>query len=93
MLLDMMQEEALPIFLNTTVLEITGDGVVTIDTHFNKRTFKCDTVALAVGMTPENTLYQSLIGERSEVYAIGDCFKPRKLQQAIFEGYTVAMTV
>ncbi len=93
MLLDLLEESKVQICVNTTVLEITKDNVITIDKNFNKQTIKCDIVAVAAGMKAENDLYRNLIGEMSEIYAIGDCFKPRRIQQATFDGYTIAMDI
>jgi 2-enoate reductase len=93
MLLDLLKREGVAIFVNTSVLEIGEDGVATVDKNFAQKTHRCDTVALALGMKPERDLYKSLVREMPEVYAIGDCVEPRRIQQATFNGYTVAMTI
>jgi hypothetical protein len=54
---------------------------------------KADTVVLAAGMKPNNSLFVSLKGRIAELYAIGDCFKPRKMIDAIHEGARVARAI
>ena len=52
-----------------------------------------ETVVLATGSEAENTLYRNLEGRVPELYAIGDCVAPRKLLEAIHEGYAVALKI
>ena len=52
-----------------------------------------DTVVLAVGAKPENSLLGGLEGKVPEMYAIGDCLSPRKMIEAIHEGYETALKI
>ena len=45
-----------------------------------------DTVVYAIGATADNQLYKSLKGKAKELHAIGDCFAPRRIQNAIYDG-------
>ncbi len=38
-----------------------------------------------------NDLYQSLKGQVPELYAVGDCVAPRKIDAAIREGFLAAL--
>jgi 2,4-dienoyl-CoA reductase-like NADH-dependent reductase (Old Yellow Enzyme family) len=49
-----------------------------------------DTLILADRHTADNTLYKELKKIRKEVYAIGDCVAPRKIEQGIYEGEMLA---
>ncbi|MEE8586141.1 MAG: FAD-dependent oxidoreductase [Acidobacteriota bacterium] len=52
---------------------------------------QADTVVLALGARSENGLLERLQGKVQELYAIGDCLKPRKIGEAIHEGYKVGL--
>ena len=45
-----------------------------------------DTVVLATGPKANDELYFALKGEAENVYRIGDCVAPRKLDHAVYEG-------
>jgi hypothetical protein len=44
-------------------------------------------------MKPNQELYNSLAAEIANLYLIGDCKKPRKIHDAIFEGYSVGHAI
>lgn len=92
MLLDMLEESKVQIITNVIVQEIEKNGVIFIK-NFQRHKINCETVALAIGMKPEDDLYKSLLKEFPEIYNIGDSNKPRKIENAIFEGYTIAMSI
>jgi 2,4-dienoyl-CoA reductase (NADPH2) len=52
-----------------------------------------ETVILATGYFPNNSLYQQLDSLVPEVYTIGDCVKVRTAMEAIHEGFRVALTI
>ncbi len=81
------------IMTNTTVSEIGEHGVVITDKDNQKSTLETDTVVIAVGMNPDRKLLESKIHGIPEIYAIGDCVKPRKVIDAIWEAYRTARLV
>jgi hypothetical protein len=42
-----------------------------------------------MGNQVDDSLYQALKGRVRELYRIGDCVAPRKVDMAIYEGYMV----
>jgi 2-enoate reductase len=58
-----------------------------------KQNITCDTVVLAVGLQPDDQLYQSLKGKTKELYKIGDCKAARKIHEAVFDGFTLANSI
>jgi 2,4-dienoyl-CoA reductase (NADPH2) len=74
------------------VERITPDGVVA-DVHAEAKSFDADTVVIAVGSRPDDSLEAALtsIPESIEVHKIGDCEKPRKALDAIHEGFNLAL--
>jgi NADPH-dependent 2,4-dienoyl-CoA reductase/sulfur reductase-like enzyme len=46
-----------------------------------------DAVVLSLGNDPNDALYRALRGEVGELYRIGDCVTPRRIEHAVFEGH------
>jgi len=70
---------------NTTVQEITKEGVK-VDQKGVTSFIKGDAVVLAVGFKSNYTIDEKMKEKVPEVYAIGDCAKPRMIKEAIEEG-------
>ena len=77
------------------VIEIKGTEVHGIDVYSNEsRVFSgYDTVVTAVGNDTRAGLYFALKGKVKELYRIGDCVAPRKIDMAIHEGYAIGRRV
>jgi mycofactocin system FadH/OYE family oxidoreductase 2 len=77
------------------VTEIQGLAVKGLNYYNNEwHTFNdFDTVVYAMGSRAEDTLYQALRGKIKELYRIGDCVAPRKIDMAILEGDKVARLI
>jgi thioredoxin reductase len=73
------------------VLEIEGTTIKGLNVYSNALIdFEgYDTVVLAAGNRAEDSLYFALKGRVKELYRIGDCVAPRKIDMAIFEGSKV----
>jgi 2,4-dienoyl-CoA reductase (NADPH2) len=52
-----------------------------------------DTVIIATGYIPNDTLSKHLNGLVPEVYTIGDCVEVRTALEAIHEGFKIGLTV
>jgi len=85
-LLDLVKESKVETFTSTELLEVTGQGVI-VNAEGTRRELKADSVVLAVGFKPESTLREELEGEVPELFAVGDCVKPRKIINAVWEGF------
>ena len=81
-----------PMYPNTAVLEIVEKHVVM---RYNGEVLElpANTVALAVGMRSENRLAQELEGIVPEVYAVGDCVKPRNAASVAYQAAQVAAKI
>ena len=66
--------------------EVTDSGVITIDMHGEKHEFVADSVVLT-GSIPNNELLEELKKAGIPVYPVGDCVEPRKIYDAIHEGF------
>ena len=75
---------------------VTDDGSATHSVSViasdgsGQSTIKADSVMIAVGYLPNKCLYDSAKSAVPEAHAIGDCVDPRKLINAIWEGFGVA---
>ena len=52
-----------------------------------------DTIVLAMGQRVDDSLYFSLKGKVAELYRIGDCVAPRKVDMAIWEGHRIGREI
>jgi hypothetical protein len=52
-----------------------------------------DSVVLAMGQRVDDALYFSLKGKVKELYRIGDCVAPRKVDMAIWEGHKLGREI
>jgi hypothetical protein len=52
-----------------------------------------DSIVTAMGNDADDGLYFALKGTVAELYRVGDCVAPRKVDMAIHEGYMAGMRV
>jgi 2,4-dienoyl-CoA reductase (NADPH2) len=77
---------------NTKLLEITDDSVV-VETEEGRQTIPADTVVMAVGAVSVDDLAEQVRCEGTQVIVIGDAKEPRKINDAIREGFEEALNV
>jgi 2,4-dienoyl-CoA reductase-like NADH-dependent reductase (Old Yellow Enzyme family)/thioredoxin reductase len=83
-------EKGLTFTANAWVDEITPDAV-TVKNLYTGRLRRIDDVALVVLTTPsraQDGLHDALDGRATSVLRIGDCLAPRRIDHAIYEGFT-----
>jgi len=75
----------------TWIRSISGREVITYNTftHKEDKIEDIDTVVHVMLGVADNQIYKSLKGKVKELYAIGDCIAPRRIENAIFEGSKV----
>jgi pyruvate/2-oxoglutarate dehydrogenase complex dihydrolipoamide dehydrogenase (E3) component len=79
---------------NKEIKEFTDKGVsVTDKKSGEKQLIEGDTVVLALGSKSVSNLSDYLKDNVAELYTVGDCNKPRRLEQAIYEGSLVARRI
>jgi len=90
-LLERLDEHRTTILTNTKVIEISA-GTVKAERDGSEIELKgFDTIVIAVGAKPVNSLEQELKGKVPELYVIGDAVEPRKAIDAIEEGAKIAV--
>jgi 2-enoate reductase len=92
-LLKLFAETNVKILTGITVLEITDAGVSIAAKDGKRSTIEADTVILACGFKPNGKLIEAIKDKVPEVYAIGDCVEPRKVMNAIWEGFQTARLI
>ena len=82
------------ILTNANTLRIIEAGVDFTDQNGEEKTLEADTVVIAIGMkSVEETLEEDIQDTVPEVHVIGDCVKPRRILNAIWEGYRTARVI
>ena len=76
----------------TKLVEITKDSVI-VDTELGRESIPADTVIIAVGSQSVDNLVKEVKRGRIEVITIGDAKEPRKITDAVREGFDMALTV
>ncbi|MBZ1345483.1 MAG: FAD-dependent oxidoreductase, partial [Candidatus Nealsonbacteria bacterium] len=91
----LLEKYGINVITNTSVTEIGKGEVVIKDKTGEQRNIRADSVVIAVGRKP--LISEELISEAKkisqEVYVIGDAKGPRKVIDAIHEGFSVAIDI
>jgi 2,4-dienoyl-CoA reductase (NADPH2) len=66
---------------------LTEEGVEAVDRESRKVRLKADTVVFAVGARAKDELANDLKGKVQDLCIIGDAKQPRRIRDAISEGY------
>lgn len=86
-------KKALTWDVNTRCTEIKDKGVTVQDKDGNEKFIEADTVVYAVGMKAKSDVVDSLRGIVPWFVAVGDCVQPRRVEQAVYEGFAAAMDI
>jgi len=84
---------------DTVVIEISGEPGAKMLTAINvysnamSELGPYDSVVLAINQEVEDRLYKSLKNKVKELYRIGDCVSPRKVDMAIWEGHQIGREI
>ena len=91
-LLNLVKESDVEVLTSTKLLEVTGEGTV-VASDSVERVLKADSVILALGFRPLSWLRDALEGKVPELHVIGDCNQPRKILDAMWEGFHTSRTI
>ncbi len=73
--------------------EVTSKGLMVTTKEGKTMPIEADSIVLATGANPNRKLYEELKNEFPELYAIGDCMKPRTIRDAITDGFRIATQI
>jgi 2,4-dienoyl-CoA reductase-like NADH-dependent reductase (Old Yellow Enzyme family)/thioredoxin reductase len=88
-LLDRIREYAIEVVTNTCLKEIGKAGVRAVKKDLGLATYEADTIVLALGMKPRREKVAELrrLVPATEVFVVGDCYKPGTLFTANHAGF------
>jgi len=69
--------------------EVTPQGLVLTTKEGERKTIEANTIVLAAGSRANKKLFDELKGQVPEIHLIGDAVEPRKIREAISEGFRV----
>ena len=83
-----LSRQAATVLTGMHLKEVTSNGITVHDRRGNPHEIEGDTVILATGMRPDRKLWDELLALSGlELYAAGDCIKPRKIYDAMHQGF------
>jgi len=89
-----LAKQKVSIHTSKRVEAILDKGTVLVDKYGQREEISVDSIVVAVGFTSQTTLVEQLKKETGlKVYAVGDCFRPRKILDAIHEGHLAALSI
>jgi 2,4-dienoyl-CoA reductase (NADPH2) len=77
----------------TKILSIEDNAVIIVETDNGKESIPADTIVIAAGTIPVNDLSREVTQDGIEVITIGDAREPRKIADAIREGFNTALKI
>lgn len=86
-LLQELARYGVTILTDLEIKEVTAEGVLVTDDTGKQQTLVADTIIAALGSKAQNELATELKNKVSELYLVGDCASPRKILEAMREGF------
>jgi len=85
-----LAEKKVKILTSVKIDAITEEGLILFDKSGNKIFQKADTIVLALGMKAVNDLSRDLNGRIKALCTIGDGKEPRRILDAVWEGFVAS---
>jgi len=92
MLLKMMADYNVQVLTNCWPVQIVAGGIL-VKHNDHENILKVDSLISAAEMRACNELHRTLSGRIEGLYAIGDCIKPRRIINAIWEAFHTARKI
>ncbi len=92
-LLDRLKARGVTLLTRVICEEVIPGGIVITAQGEVQKTIKADVIVLAAGTKSNTKLHSEISGKVPEIYQIGDCIKPRKIRDAISEGYCAGSSI
>jgi 2,4-dienoyl-CoA reductase-like NADH-dependent reductase (Old Yellow Enzyme family)/thioredoxin reductase len=91
--LERLKNAGISMLNGVTYDRATEEGLVITTKDGERKTIEADTIVLAVGAVSEQRLYQEVKGRVAEIYLIGDSVSPRRIGEAITEGFQTGLAI
>jgi 2-enoate reductase len=92
-LLKLLSDANVEIVTGAKVIEVTEKGVFIAHNTGKNGFWEANILVVAAGFVPNRDLWNNLSDEVPEIYAIGDCLEPRRVLNAIWEGFRTARLI
>ena len=92
-LMDGLRSKKVTLLANATCEEIKEGSVQVTTADGKKETIPADTVIIAIGYKANDRLYKALEGKVPEIYSVGNSAKPRRIFEAVTEGYQTGLAL
>lgn len=86
-----IEKSNIDLLLGRRMVRIESDAVILLNKEGEEEQVRAEVVVLALGAASVNDLIKDLKGKVKEIYAIGDSQKPRKIIDAVYEGFQTAL--
>jgi len=93
MLLDLLAFHNVSLMCNAELIGVVEGGVMVDSKSGGKKKIDAETVLLAIGLKPEDQLYELLRGSVARLYKLGDCREPGDIMKAIWDGHEIARAI
>jgi 2-enoate reductase len=88
-----LSQAGVEILTDHTIRKFTAEDLVAAGKDGGEKTLKADTIVCALGSQSVDGLVHSVEDKVHEVYAVGDCVKPRKVGEAIHDGFVAGWKI
>ena len=92
-LLDRLTAKGVAVLIEVKTEAITSRTLTLVRKGGERQTIEADTIVLATGSKLSINLFKALEGKVTEVHLAGDCVKPRRILEAIDEGYRASLAI
>lgn len=79
--------------MTSTSLVAVKDTEAVVETKSGEKSIEADSVVMAIGYNPDNSLYKQIAPDRAEAYLLGDARKVQNIMSAIWDAYEVARNI
>ncbi|MCG6534976.1 MAG: FAD-dependent oxidoreductase, partial [Syntrophales bacterium LBB04] len=92
MLLELLKQHRVSVITNARVREVMPTDVL-VNTSLGEKRFDADLLVLCIGRQSVNGLAEAARELVKDVYVVGDSMAPRKIKDAVWEAFKLAITV
>jgi len=92
-LISRLKENDVQFMTGHKLSKVEDNGVFVIDQDGNELFIEAESVVMAIGNKPDNSLYDQIKSLGIVLYQIGDCLEPRSAKAAIYEGAVIGRAI
>jgi 2-enoate reductase len=93
MLRDLVAFKDIHLLTNTKIVDANDQEYILKNKDGEETILKADSAILAVGYTPQQSLYEGIQNDVSEAYLIGDAKQVQNIMYAVWDAYEVTRNI